>query len=91
MSKPLDLADKYPYGDPSDHDSLSDDEEPTVKVQVPTFTPKVVIEEDDDEDRDTIPDISPYQEKKRYPGVGLAIVVLTGFAFWGYILWSVFH
>ncbi len=40
--KPLDMADKYPPADESDIYS-DDDEEPTLKVQVPQFHPQVVV------------------------------------------------
>lgn len=86
MSKPLDLADKY--------DSTYDpDSEPTIKVQVPNFLPKVIVEADDpdwdDEDTEVMP-VPPIHGETRYPGIGLALVILTGGAFWGALLWWFF-
>lgn len=37
-SKPLDLADKYPPAD------CYDDDEPTIKIQVPIFKDQIVVE-----------------------------------------------
>lgn len=80
--KPLDLADKY-------DSTLGPDSEPTVRTQVPTFLPKVIVEEDDEV---TIPDfkLPPIHDEKRYPGIGLAIVLVTGGLFWGGLLWLLF-
>lgn len=80
--KPLDLADKY-------DSTLGPDSEPTVRTQVPTFLPKVIVEEDDEV---TIPDfkLPPIHEETRYPGIGLAIVLVTGGIFWGAVLWLLF-
>jgi len=82
--KPLDMADKY--------DPLSyQDEEPTIRVQVPTFQYQVVVEADDPHgDRDTIPSPPPFQEK-RYPGIGLLIVLSTGLLFWGTVAYFIFR
>lgn len=88
MSKPLDMADKY--------EPLSyEDDEPTIRVQVPTFLPKVIVSSDanddpswDDEDTEVMP--APFKEETRYPGIGLALVVVTGAAFWGALLWWLF-
>ena len=86
--KTLDMADKY--------EPLSyQDDEDTVRVQVPTFLPRIEVgDEGEDEydlygQRDTIPSPPPYQEK-RYPGVGLLICLVTGFAFWGFIAYLLF-
>ncbi len=80
--KPLDLADKY---------DSTPDSEPTVKVHVPDFLPKVIVSEEED-DEVTIPDykLPPIHEETRYPGIGLAIVLVTGGLFWGGILWLLF-
>jgi len=43
--KSLDMADKYPPADETDVYS-DDDEEPTLKVQVPQFVPQVVVPND---------------------------------------------
>jgi len=78
----LDMADKYdstydPYTDP--------DSEPTVKIQVPTFHPQVVV---DEQDRDTIPCPPPFEEK-RYPGIGLSLALITGCLFWGTVIYFI--
>lgn len=88
--KPLDMADKY--------DPLSyQDEEPTVKMQVPTFLPRIEVSEEGEDDyfdlqgqRDTIPCDPPYEEK-RYPGVGLLLCLATGLAFWGTLAYFIFR
>lgn len=82
--KPLDLADKY-------DSTLGPDSEPTVKVHVPDFLPKVIVSEEED-DEVTIPDYKPppIHEETRYPGIGLAIVLVTGGLFWGGLLWLLF-
>jgi hypothetical protein len=92
MSKPLDMADKYEPLSYQDADEYVDST-PTIKVQVPTFLPKVIVEADDpswdDEDTEVMP--APFKEEEtRYPGIGLALVVVTGAAFWGAILWWLF-
>jgi len=91
--KTLDMADKY--------EPLSyEDDEDTIRIQVPTFHPQVVIggPENDDFDlhgeRDTIPCPPPahlLQESKRYPGVGLLICLVTGLAFWGTVAYFIFR
>jgi hypothetical protein len=32
----------------------------------------------------------PIHSDNRYPGIGLALVVVTGAAFWGALLWRLF-
>jgi len=90
--KTLDMADKY--------EPLSyEDEDTTVRVQVPTFHDQVIVSgENDDFDlhgaRDTIPCPPPYPqpyEEKRYPGVGLLICLATGLAFWGTVAYFIFR
>lgn len=91
--KPLDMADKY--------DPLSyQDEEPTVKVHMPNFLPKVIVDGQDCEEdmygtRDTIPMPPSYPDshfqEKRYPGVGLLLCLGTGLAFWGTVAWLLFR
>jgi hypothetical protein len=80
MSK-LDMADKYPPAE-----SFEDDE-PTVKVQVPYFYPQVKVSSDD---RDTIPCPPPYEES-RYPGVGLLITLGFGLIFWSTLAYFIFR
>lgn len=82
--KPLDLADKYPPAD-----SFEDDE-PTVKVQVPDFLPHVIIEGDEDT-RATIPSPPPVHEETTYPGVGLLIALGFGLIFWGTVAYFIFR
>jgi hypothetical protein len=95
MSKPLDMADKYEPLSYQDADEYVDvDSEPTIKVQVPTFLPKVIVSESDDpswddEDTEVMPQ-PPIHGETRYPGIGLALVVLGGGAFWGAIFWWLF-
>lgn len=82
MRKPFDMADKYePY-------SYQDDE-PTIRMQVPSFLPKVIVDDDAGDDEPTLPSFrNPFhQEEKRYPGIGLMIVLFTGALFWGALLW----
>jgi hypothetical protein len=91
--KPLDLADKYEPLSYQDGDEYVDSE-PTIKVQVPTFLPKVIVNETDDpewddEDTEVMP-MPPIHSDNRYPGIGLALVVVTGAAFWGALLWRLF-
>lgn len=81
----MDMADKYEplsytdeYADP--------DSEPTVKIQVPTFHPQVVV---DEQERDTIPAPPPIHEETRYPGAGLLLVLSTSFLFWAAVLWAI--
>lgn len=87
MSKPLDMADKYPF---------DEDDEPTVKIHVPDFFPKVIIDEDAGEEEPTLPSMrNPllhrhHGTEKRYPGIGLALAFLTGGLFWGAVLWYFF-
>ena len=89
--KPLDMADKYPPAEDFD------DEEITIKVQVPVFEPKVVVDEDLYGTRDTIPSPPSYPQDvegnpdKRYPGVGLLIPLVTGVAFWGTLTYFLFR
>ena len=97
--KPLDMADKYEplsyqdeYADP--------DSEPTVKVHMPNFLPKVIVEDGVDFDDDpTLPSApspvllaqSKHQEEKTYPGVGLLLCLVTGGLFWGTVLYFIFR
>jgi len=85
--KTLDLADKY--------EPLSyEDDEPTVKVQVPEFLPKVIVSdegEDDEDNRATIPSPPPIHEETTYPGVGLLIALGFGLIFWGTIGYFIFR
>lgn len=78
MSK-LDMADTYP---PAEHF----DDEPTIRVHMPNFFPKVIVDGESYEgERDTIPAPSPYphpHEETRYPGYGLIIALTIGVAFW---------
>jgi len=85
MRKPLDLADTYA--------PLSyEDDEPTIKTHVPDFFPKVIVDEDASDDEPTLPSMrNPLYEEKRYPGVGLALVLVTGALFWGAVAWLVFR
>lgn len=82
--KPLDMADKY---EPL---SYSDDED-TVRMQVPIFREQVIVEDDEP----TLPSMRnplfPQQEEKRYPGIGLLIVLASGFLFWGAVAYAIFH
>jgi hypothetical protein len=82
--KPLDMADKY--------EPLSyEDDEPTVKVQVPNFLPHVIIEGDEDT-RATIPSPPPaHEEETTYPGVGLLITLGFGLIFWGTVAYFIFR
>ena len=86
--KPLDLSDKYEplsytdeYADP--------DSEPTVKIHMSAVHPQVILTDDDEP---TLPSMrNPlFPEEKRYPGVGLIIVLLSGAFFWGAVLWYFF-
>lgn len=91
--KPLDMADRY----------TSMDDEPTLKVQVPVFSPKVIISSEADifeDDEPTIPSMpsplrshstEPIPQERRYPGVGLMAVVLAAATFWGTVGYLVFH
>lgn len=63
----LDLADTY----------SSDEDEPTVKIQVPSFIPQINVE--DDEVTEVMP--APMQESK-YPGIGLTMALAIGTAIW---------
>lgn len=83
--KSLDLADRY---EPVSY--TDEDDEPTVKVHVPDFFPKVIVEEDENH-IDTIPAPPPHMEERTYPGVGLLIAVGTGLLFWGSIAYICFH
>lgn len=75
--KTLDMADKY-------DSSYFPDDEPTVKIQVPTFHNQVVVSECSTEE--------DYEhEETRYPGVGLLLALGTGVIFWGTIAYLVFH
>lgn len=95
--KTLDMADKYPPAE-------SFDEETTVRVQVPSFYPKVTVESLDFDlhgERDTIPCAPPYPqpwaegpsgyEEVRYPGVGILLCLGMGLVFWGTIAYIIFH
>lgn len=82
--KTLDMADKYEplsyvdeYADP--------DSEPTVKIQVPSFHPQVVVDE-----RDTIPCPPPFEEKHQGPNWGALAALAFCLVFWGtvaYLVW----
>lgn len=77
----LDLADTY----------SSDDDEPTVKIHVPTFIPQVTVDEDDEP---TLVMPAP-QVETRYPGIGLIMALAIGVAMWFlpcyyFIMWVVF-
>ncbi len=85
--KPLDMADRY--------DPLSyQDEEPTIRTQVPTFLPKINVSDEGEDEydlygRDTIPCPPPHTET-RYPGIGLLMVLGFGLTFWSlvaYFIW----
>jgi hypothetical protein len=87
--KPLDMADKYPPAENFDN-------EPTVKVHIPNFFPKVIVEEDPDlyGQRDTVPCEPPYPapyEGRVYPGVGLLISIGVGLIFWATLDYIFFH
>lgn len=89
--KPLDMADKYPPAEDFD------DEEITIKVQVPVFEPKVVVDEDLYGTRDTIPSPPSYPQDvegnpdARYPGVGLLMTLGFGLAFWSTVAYFIFR
>lgn len=87
--KTLDMADKY--------EPLSyEDDEPTIKVQVPEFLPKVIVSDEGEEvydldgGRDTIPSPPPFQEKT-YPGVGLLMTLGFGLIFWSTLAYFIFR
>lgn len=87
--KPLDMADRY--------DPLSyQDEEPTIKVQVPSFLPKIIVSDEGEEvydldgGRDTIPCPPPHMET-RYPGVGLLMTLGFGLIFWSTLAYIIFR
>lgn len=94
--KTLDMADKY---EPLSYtDEYSDpDSEPTVKIQVPDFLPKVIVSDEGEEvydldgGRDTIPCPPPIHEEKTYPGIGLLICLSTGLLFWGTVAYFIFR
>ena len=69
MSKPLDLADKYDSS--LQEDEYAPDSEPTVKVHMPNFLPKVIVQEDDNvpdfDDEITVVDHDVHET--RYPGI----------------------
>jgi hypothetical protein len=81
--KTLDMADKYPPADDYSHDST-----PTIRVQVPTFIPQVIVEA---EDRDTIPSPPPAHMEATYPGVGLLITLGFGLTFWSTLAYFIFR
>lgn len=94
--KPLDMADKYPPAEDFD------DEEITIKVQVPTFHDQVIVSGENADfdlhgERDTIPSPPSYPEDvegnpdTRYPGVGLLLCLVTGVAFWGTVTYFLFR
>jgi hypothetical protein len=83
--KTLDLSDTYPPAE-----SFEDDDEPTVKVQVPNFLPHVRVDEEED-NRDTIPSPPPIHEEKTYPGVGLLIALGFGLIFWSMVSYFIFR
>lgn len=81
----LDLADTY---------SSDYDDEPTVKIQVPSgIVPLVDLHDvEDDEDTEIMP--APHVES-RYPGIGLVIALTLGVAMWFlpcyyFVMWLVF-
>lgn len=98
--KPLDMADKY---DPLSYQDEYADSEPTIKVQVPSFLPKVTVSDEGEEEydlyghRDTIPSPPSYPEcvdghtETRYPGVGLLIVLGFGLTFWSLVAYFIFR
>lgn len=51
------------------------DDEPTIRMQVPSFPDQVVVESND----------------KRYPGIGLLICLGSGLAFWGTVAYLLMH
>lgn len=67
------------------------DSTPTVRMQVPKFHPQIQV--DGWEDEDTVPSMpNPFhKEEKRYPGVGLMLVVGSGILFWGFLAWLAWH
>ena len=93
----MDMADKYPPAE-----SFEDDEEVTVKMQVPDFHPQIVVSEDGHtveviehigspeevgDFRTTIPSPPP---ETTYPGVGLILTFGVSLVFWGtlaYFFW----
>lgn len=82
--KTLDMADKY--------EPLSyQDDEDTVRMQVPLFPNQVIVDADATDDEPTLPSMrNPFhQEEKRYPGIGLLIALGTGLAFWGTVAYLV--
>lgn len=89
--KTLDMADKYPPAD-----SFEDDE-PTIKVQVPEFLPKVIVSDEGEEvydldgGRDTIPSPPPAHMETTYPGVGLLMTLGFGLIFWSMIAYFIFR
>ena len=85
--KTLDMADKYPPAE------SFEDEDPTIKVQVPNFEPKVIVENDIWGERDTIPCPPPYPQPYVSKGVnGAAISVLVAtIAFWASITYFLFR
>ena len=94
--KPLDMADKYPPAE-----SFEDDE-PTIKVQVPEFIPRIVVSDEGEEvydldgGRDTIPSPPSYPEcveepTKTYPGVGLLMTLGFGLIFWSTLAYFIFR
>lgn len=83
--KTLDMADKY---EPA---SYTDDDEPTVKIDMRAVLPKLYLSGDEDDFEPTLPSArSPkFPEEKRYPGIGLLIVLGTGLLFWGTLAWAI--
>jgi len=94
--KMLDMADKYPPAEDFD------DEETTIKMHVPTFLPKVIVEDKGEEFdlhgvRDTIPcppsypnDVEGHTETT-YPGVGLLMTLAFSLIFWGTVGYFIFR
>lgn len=51
------------------------DDEPTIRMQVPTFANQVVVSEEEEEEFSE-------RDEVTYPGVGLLMVITFGVAFW---------
>jgi len=90
--KSLDMADKYPPAEDFD------DEDTTVRMHVPTFLPKVIVEDEGEDEydlwgaRDTIPCPPPYPHPhmKREVNWGAVGILAFTIVFWwtvGYMLY----
>lgn len=89
--KTLDMADKY---DPLSYQDEYDDPDsvPTIRVQVPVFTPQVVVGDDDpDGTRDTIPSPPPFPHEEQSVNVAAIAVVLATMAFWATVTYFIFR